>query len=215
MKAPTPVTVFVAAFLLTLGGCATQGATTKRAGNTSTSLQEAALSVARSNAQLETVLLSLSDLVNNPGADLRTQYNTYNADVNRLDALASEVSASATAMKERGAAYFEQWDADLATIQNENIRTRSVDRKELVTARFEGVKASYAQTRSDFAPFVSNLKDIRTVLGTDLTAGGLASVRSLVSKADRDVIPLRTSLSRLESDFRALGVSMSASTPVQ
>lgn len=214
MKAPISITL-AASLLLTLPmlvGCATQGATTQRAGNASTSLETAALSVARSNAQLETVLRSLSDLVNNPGVDLQAQYNTYNADVNQLDALATEVTASAAAMQEQGTAYFGQWDEDLAKIQNENIRTRSVDRRDNVTARFEEVRANYTQTKGDFAPFVSNLKDIRTALGTDLTAGGLASVRSLVTKADRDVIPLRNSLRRLEADFRNLGVSMSSAS---
>ena len=215
MKTLTPVTLFATVILLALGGCATTGTTTKSAGNASNSLHEAALSVAESNAQLETVLLSLSDLVNNPGENLRAQYSTYNTEVNKLDALANEVSAHAVAMQEKGTAYFVKWDEELAKIQNEDIRTRSVDRKELVTARFEQVKASYAQTRSDFAPFVSDIKDIRTMLGTDLTEGGLASAQTLAQKADRNVIPLRRSLSQLESDFEALGVSLSASTPVK
>jgi len=214
MKTFTPVSIFAAALLLTLGGCATPGATSNRADNTSSSLEAAALNVAQTNTQLEIVRRSLSDLVNNPGADLQAQYNTYNASVNRLDALANEVTASAADMQERGTAYFVQWDEDLAKIQNENIRMRSVDRKEQVTARFKEVGANYTQIKDDFAPLVSNLKDIRTALGTDLTAGGLTSVRSLAAKADRDVVPLRNSLTRLESDFRDLGVAMSASTPV-
>ena len=214
MKTFIPVALFGTSALLALGGCTSMG-TTQRASNTSTSLHEAALTVAQSNAQLETVLISLSSLVNNPGENLREQYDTYHADVSKLDALANEVSSHALAMQEQGAAYFVQWDAELAKIQNEDIRTRSVDRKELVTTRFDRVKASYAQTRSDFAPFVSDLKDIRTMLGTDLTEGGLSSARSLAKKAEREVIPLRSSLTRLESDFESLGISLSASTPVK
>jgi len=215
MKILTAVAAISTAILLTLSGCATTGTpTTRKAGNASTSLHQAAMSVAHSNAQLATVLLSLSDLVNNPGENLRLQYDTYHAEVTKLDVLATEVINNAAEMQERGAAYFAQWDAELAKIQNEDIRTRSVDRKELVTARFDQVKATYAQTRSDFAPFVSDLKDIRTMLGADLTAGGLAAARNLANKADRDVIPLRQSLNRLESAFEALGVSLSPSTPV-
>lgn len=185
----------------------------KKAGNASTSLQEAARGVDRSNAQIDVVLAALSDLVNSPHADLKPQFNAFSAAVTRLEAEAKTVNDQAAAMQEQGAAYFQQWDTELATIQNENIRTRSLDRKNTVSARFDKVRASYVQTKADFAPLMSDLRDIRTALTADLTAGGLASVKAVSDKASRNVYPLRASLTGLAVDFKALGVSLSTSTP--
>lgn len=185
----------------------------RKAGNTSTSLKEAALGVDRSNAQIDGVLATLADLVNSPHADLKPQFNLFSAAVSKLEAEAKAVNEQTAAMQEQGAAYFQQWDTELATIQNENIRTRSLDRKNTVSARFDKVRASYVQAKADFAPFMSDLRDIRTVLTADLTAGGLASVKSVSDKASRNVYPLRASLSGLAVDFKTLGVSLSASTP--
>lgn len=192
-------------------GCATTAH--KKAGNTSTSLQEAAHGVDRSNAQLDVVLTALSDLVNSPHANLTSQFNAFSNAVTKLEADAKSVNDQAAAMQEQGAAYFQQWDTELATIQNENIRTRSLDRKNTVSARFDKVRASYTQARADFAPFLSDLRDIRTALTADLTSGGLASVKGASDKAGRNVYPLRASLTGLASDFKTLGVSLSASTP--
>lgn len=192
-------------------GCATTAH--QRAGNTSSSLREAALGVDRSNAQIDVVLATLSDLVNSPHANLKSQFNAFSGAVTKLEAEAKSVNDQAAAMQEQGAAYFQQWDTELATIQNENIRTRSLDRKNTVSARFDKVRASYVQARADFAPFLSDLRDIRTALTADLTAGGLASIKSVSDKAGRNVYPLRASLSGLAVDFKTLGVSLSASTP--
>ena len=119
------------------------------------------------------------------------------------------------AMRLQGAAYFQKWDEELAKIQNDDIQTRSLDRKNEVAARFAKVRVSYAQTTANFAPFMSDLKDIRTALATDLTAGGLASVKGLASKANDKVLPLRESLISLSTDFKNLGVSLSTATPAK
>jgi hypothetical protein len=60
---------------------------------------------------------------------------------------------------------------------------------------------------------MSDIKDIRTALSTDLTAGGLASVKGLASQANDAAKPLRESLIRLSAEFRKLGVSISTTTP--
>ena len=62
---------------------------------------------------------------------------------------------------------------------------------------------------------MSDIKDIRTSLATDLTAGGLASIKSTANKANENVTPLRESLTNLEADFKALGIALSSATPAQ
>lgn len=202
------------AFAAFTAGCATSSASSNydKAAKTSTSLQKTALSVDKGELQIDAALVALSDLVNNPGADIKPQFKKFEAAVEKLDELSKDVRDQAVAMQEKGAAYFQQWDADLATIQSEDIRSRSTDRKNAVAARFDRVRASYAVTRDAFVPFMSRLTDVRTALSTDLTSGGLASVRTVADQAKEDATPLREALRQLSADFKYLGLSLSSSS---
>ena len=194
-----------------IAGCLSSGY--KKAGTASTSLRDTAQGIDNALAPLDAVVVALSDLVTNPGPDITLQFRKFSAAVSNLESLANEVSSRELAMREQGAAYFQKWDEELPKIQNNDIQTRSLDRKNAVAARFEKVRISYAQTTANFAPFMSDLKDIRTALATDLTAGGIASVKGLAGQASDRVPPLRESLIRLSTEFKNLGVSLSTATP--
>jgi hypothetical protein len=185
----------------------------EKAASTSTSLQRAAEVIDKSSVQIDMVLAALSELVTTPGADLETQFQTYTSLMEGLQSLSENVREKADEMQTAGAAYFQKWDEDLAKIHNEDIRARSTERKKEVSARFDRVRASYQEASADFAPFMSDLKDVHTVLGADLTAGGLTSIKDVLDKANRDAVPLRESLAKLSKEFRELGVSLAATTP--
>jgi hypothetical protein len=185
----------------------------EKAASTSTSLQSAAEVIDKSSVQIDMALAALSDLVTAPGGDRETQFQTFTSLLEGLQSLYQEVLEEAGEMQTAGAVYFQNWDEDLAKINNEDIRARSTERKNEVSARFERVGASYQKVTAHFAPFMSDLRDIRTALGTDLTAGGLASIKEILDKAKKDAVPLRESLAELSREFRELGVSLAVSTP--
>jgi hypothetical protein len=212
MKTLLPLTALATSLLL-CAGCASTGY--EKATQTSTSLQEAARDIDHALLPIDNAVAMLSDLVNNPQPDVTPQFKKYSAAVTKLESMADDVRSHASAMREQGTAYFKVWDQELAKIQNEDVHSRSLERKNAVAARFEKVRASYARTSTEFAPFMADLKDIRRALATDLTSGGIASVKDLASKANSKVPPLRESLIGLSTDFRSLGVSLSTTTPVQ
>lgn len=213
MKPNSLLSASLAAVVLLMAGCASTGY--DKAGHTSSTIEKTARSIHKGNGQIDSVLLALSSLVNSPEADLKAQFEKFNASVSKLEKLSDDVNAQSVAMQTQGTAYFRSWNEELAKIHNEDIRSRSTDRKNAVAARFEKVRISYARTKADFLPFMSDLKDIRTALSTDLTAGGIASIKSVANKADNNSGPLRTSLTNLEQDFKDLGVSLSATTPAE
>jgi hypothetical protein len=200
--------VFVAGALIS--GCASKSY--EKASTTSSSLERAAQSIDKGIAQIDTVLLTLTNLVTNPGANLESHYKQFVASVDALESVSKDVAAKARDMQASGAEYFQRWDEDLAKIQNEDIRSRSTERRKAVSARFDSVKTNYQQASNAFTPFMSNLKDIRTALGADLTAGGIDAIQDVVKKAYADAVPLREALQKLSTDFRELGVSLATST---
>lgn len=213
MKPTALIPALIATSVLFISGCASAGY--KQASDTTTSIEQTAIKLQQGYEQIDTALVALSSLMNNPEVDIRSQYKEFNTAVNKLETLSKEVSTSAAAMQVQGADYFQTWDTELAKIQNENIRERSTERKNMLAARFDRVRANYARTQADFAPFMSDLKDIRTALSMDLTTGGLASIENAAARAYENAVPLRQSLSDLEADFTALGISLSPSARVK
>jgi hypothetical protein len=211
MKLKLTLSASIAAIVLLMAGCASSGY--EKAGDTSTTIEKTARNIHKGNGQIDAVLFSLSSLVNSPEANLKSQFGKFDSAVSKLESLSTDVNDQAAAMQSQGADYFRTWDEELAKIQNEDIRARSNDRKIAVAASFDKVRLSYVQTKAAFVPFMSDIKDIRTALATDLTSGGIDSIKSTANKANSNVTPLRESLSRLEADFRALGVAMSSNTP--
>jgi len=194
-----------------IAGCATSGyeSGTKTAKN----IQKASGKIAELNTQVDTTLAALNDLVGSPKPDLRPQYKTFASQMKDLESTASEITKARMAMGEKGKEFFAKWDAEIAQINNEDIKARSQSRKDEVNQKLQTIKRSYSETEVAFKPFAANLRDVQKFLSVDLTTGGLASIKDVVGKATQNAVPLKQALTKLAGDFQSLGVSMSAVTP--
>jgi hypothetical protein len=62
---------------------------------------------------------------------------------------------------------------------------------------------------------MADLKDVQTYLATDLTAGGIKTVKNEADKANAAAGPLREAIAELVNEFKTLGVAMSTASPPQ
>jgi len=193
-------------------GCAT--ANYNKSAATAATLNESSGLIAKGSTQIDLSLAALNDLVSNPQPDLRNQFQAYVSAVDALDATAKDVASENEAMKMQGAAYFNEWDQEIATIQNEDIRNRSETRRGEVAARFTRIGEQYDEARGAFLPYMSDLRDVQKFLSNDLTSGGLAAIKDAAAKAATDAVPVKESLARLSEQFKALGLSMSTTAAV-
>ena len=203
--------VILAACLGVLAGCASHNYDKGQA--TAASLKASSEKIDAASGQLNATLASLNDLVNNPQPDLRPQYTKFSNNVDDLGKLARHVQDSVAAMREKGKEFFDQWNAQLAEIKNEDIRSRSTARQQEVSAALSDVKTSYAEAETAFRPLMSNLRDIQKYLGIDLTRAGVASMKDITAKTNEESATLRTAVAKLVADFKSLGVAMSAVAP--
>jgi len=60
-----------------------------------------------------------------------------------------------------------------------------------------------------FKPLMSDLRDVQKYLGTDLTQGGISSVKDTVIKANAEASTVKESVNSLAAKFNSLGVSLS------
>jgi hypothetical protein len=81
--------------------------------------------------------------------------------------------------------------------------------------KFQDLSTSYQQVRMRFKPFMSNLEDIQTYLGTDLTVAGVTAIKSTADQVNDQSASLKEAITKLSDQFRQMGVSMSATTGSQ
>ena len=197
--------------LLLTAGCASSGY--DKGEKTAQNIQAAANRIGALPAMIDKTLASLDDLVNKPQADLRPQFKQFSANLAEVESAGKEVGAARRSMGEKSKEFFAAWDAQLAQINNEDIKARSEARKKEVTEKMEAIKRSYTEAEVAFRPFVNELKDVQKYLSVDLTAGGLTAIKDTVAKANQQAVSLKTSATKLAEDFKALGVAMSSVTP--
>jgi hypothetical protein len=200
----------LAALLAAVAGCQTSNYETGNA--TAGVLKASAGRLETAKGRVDSTLAALNDLVNNP-ANLPAQYAKYSDAVAGLQSSAKDVAAEIADMRAKSTAYFQAWDQQAALIQNADIKTRSMARKKEVLDRFTKVKLSYTQVSDAYHPFMSDLQDIQTALGTDLTAGGIAAIKTAAQKANQDAIPLKKAGDDMSEDLQDLSAAMYSSVP--
>jgi hypothetical protein len=196
--------------LAVVAGCKTSNYETGNA--TAGVLKASAGKLQTAKGQVDSTLTALNDLVDSP-TNLPAQYKRYSDAVAGLQSSAKDVAAEITDMRTEGDAYFQAWDQQAAQIKNVDIKTRSMSRKKEVLDRFTKVKLSYTQVSDAYHPFMSDLQDIQTALGTDLTADGITAIKGPAQKANEDAIPLKKAGDDMSADLKDLGTAMYSSVP--
>ena len=114
-----------------------------------------------------------------PGVDLRAQFGNYKAELTKMEELAARARERATEMKQKGEAFFSEWEAQIAGIHNEDIRKEAASRLAKRKKSYGKIISEMQDAKEQLGPFLSDLNDIRTLLESELTA-------TSVSKTKRD-----------------------------
>jgi uncharacterized protein YhaN len=176
---------------------------------TSAALQSSADQTADLSTRITDTLGALNDLVFKPQGDLRGQYDKFTATVKNLQTASSNLDAKVADVRAKSEMYFSNWSNQLSVIQSEQIRSISVQQKNDIAAKLKSVNEDYQSVKDSLKPFTSDLTDIQTYLGTDLTANGLNAIKDVVAKTKVDAVPLRDSIKKLRSHFSDLGTALS------
>ena len=194
-----------------LAGCVSpsydKGATTSAA------LTSAAGAVSRTSASVNAVLGALNTLAFKSEGDLRRQYDALVTATESLAQSNENLAAKAMALREAATAHSESWSNQLDSLQSPELRQRGSDRLNEVASRLRALDDRYSSVKNALRPFMADVRDIQTYLGADLTAGGLASLKDIVSETKVEALPLRDSLKQLRSSLTSLGAALSPVLP--
>jgi hypothetical protein len=163
-----------------LCGCATTGY--HRASETRSVILNVRAETAKLQHQLEATSSALQTLTGSEAAALRPLYDNFSAAVSTLDTQASRLPGRGRAVQESGDAYLKQWQKELTDYKSSEVRSVSTDRRSAVTDSFRRVNEQFRSSEDSLRPLLSDLKDLRRYLSTDLTAAGINSARELVGR---------------------------------
>jgi hypothetical protein len=197
--------------LIEFSGCAS--ANYQKADDASNSLRKAAIQINGENRAIDVTLATLDNLVNRPAPDLKPQFKSFSKSVDRLAASAKRAEKAAEVANRKSAEYFRNWDKETAAINFEAVRDQSVSRKTQVSNESNTVNQRYRENQAVIEPLISYLQDIRTALSTDLTQGGLNSVKQLVDNAEQNAHKVQAALARLTTDLSTSRTEMSSVAP--
>jgi chromosome segregation ATPase len=155
---------------------------------------------AQTRNQVTLTLESLSRLTVQ-GVELRPQFEKYKADLAKMEDKARSSRERAVSMKEKGQAFFSEWEQQTKTIQNEDIRKEAEKRLAKRRKSYGKILSAMEDAREQLVPFMSDLNDVRKLLESELSASTVGSTKSLIRQANWHGEDVRDSLTDVEKEL--------------
>jgi len=148
------------------------------------SIQDTRAEAGRTAEQLKATLTALNALTAQKQGDLRPAYNAYCKEVTQTEAAAGWTRTRVQWMAGDGRKYFQNWQNTIDSISNEGLRKKAQKRMDAVRKDYDKIEVSLGQASDKFAPFLSDLGDVKKALAADVTAGGVKAIKSTVRSAN-------------------------------
>ena len=139
--------------------------------------------VVQTMSQIDASLRALDELAIQANCDPRPAYRAFAEAVHRLEVDSIKVRARTQAMRDRGDAYFEHWEAYLAGVDNPQVRTLAEQRRPELKRSFEQARLASQQVREGFRPFLSDLQKLRATLEADPSLARIDAAKDLILAA--------------------------------
>jgi chromosome segregation ATPase len=164
-------------------------------------LVEMQAEITRMTAQIDLTMAKLDTLSAATG-DLEKPSESALAAIEALDAEAQVLKKRGEQMRDRGAAYFELWEKQLASISTPEVAEIAAKRKEELATKYADVLTAMQETRAAMDAYWSDMTALRKVIEEDLTPDSQKLLAPQVKAAKDKAMTLK---SRIEETFAKLG----------
>ncbi len=192
-------------------GCATTQVERKQA--TTSSIEELHASMVQTRSQIEKTLDSLDVMLDASQATLRPAFKEYAEDTDKVAGLADDVDDESRQLRQRSDEWLSGWTESQSGVQDPELKALGEQRRARALERIQEIDRSLAEAREAYAPFVTNLQDVRTVVGGDLTTKAVEAVSNtdVVQNANRNGRTVSRALADAIDDLEELTQTL---TPV-
>ena len=124
----------------------------------------------------------MGNILETADTDPRKAFKEFDKAVPRVENAAQKAKKRSEDIKARGKAYFEQWEKELATLNDPEIRQLAQQRKLKLEGSFDALRSVMEPARDQFNTWLSSLKDVQKYLSNDLTINGIDAAKNLIGK---------------------------------
>jgi predicted nucleic acid-binding Zn-ribbon protein len=174
------------------------------------SMKDTRLEATRTRDQLAVTLAAVTKLTEQEKGDLHPAYSAFTAEIPKTEAAAASTRTRVTWMQGDGLGYFQDWQQNISTINNESLKKKSQKRLDAVKKSYGKLTEKFKTAAEKFKPFLSDLADIQKVLSTDLTANGVKSLRSTISDANWNYKEVNRAINRALEDMKDMEKDLAA-----
>jgi hypothetical protein len=154
----------------------------KLADKTGASIAEFRDEILNVKKEVDATMVALDKVVTSASTDPRAAFKEFDKAVPRIDDAAKKAKKRAEDMKAKGAAYFKDWEQEMAAVNNPDIRKLAEERKAKLQASFDSIKGFMEPARDQFNTWLADLKDLQKYLSNDLTIAGVDAAKELIAK---------------------------------
>jgi hypothetical protein len=104
----------------------------------------------------------------------------FSREVQRLQAESIRVRSRSQAIQARGDAYFQNWQENLASVKDPQVRALADERRPQLQDCFARIKMGSQKAGEAFRPFLAGLRKLQNALETDAGSVGAQSTRELI-----------------------------------
>ncbi len=143
------------------------------------------------------------------GVELRPQFEKYKAELAKMEDKARTARDRAVSMKEKGQAFFSEWEQRTKEIQNEDIRKEAEKRLAKRRKSYGKILSTMEEAKEQLVPLMSDLNDVRKLLESELSTSTVASTKSLIRQANWHGEDVRESLADVEKELDRVAAELS------
>jgi Protein of unknown function (DUF2959) len=174
-------------------------------------LEQARTDFVQTGNQLQATVKSLSDLAHQEKGDLKPAFDAFAANLDATEKSGKVAAERATAMGAAAKDYFATWQTDINAISNPELKARAVKRMTTAQKNYDQLTEAGRSVAEQFKPLLSDLRDIKATLASDLTPDGIKAIKSTANRASRRMESLHSETNDLLNVISDIRKSLSSS----
>jgi hypothetical protein len=179
----------------------------ERAAETKAKMEALRVESSKIRNQISLTMESLKRM-NVKGVELRPQFDKFKAELVKMEEQAKIGSDRALAMKKQGATSFNTWEQEVQEIKNPEIRKQAEKRYAKRKKSYDKILHAMLEAKDELVPFMSDLTDIKKLLGSELTESTVAATKGTIRSAgwhgedvQESLVDVEKELDRVAADF--------------
>ncbi|KXK32104.1 MAG: hypothetical protein UZ01_00645 [Candidatus Brocadia sinica] len=164
------------------------------------SIEEFRKELSKNLNQVTETLTALNQIAKTGEGDLYKPYKNFVKQLDRTTENSRNMSKHADDMAMKGKQYFDTWEKELSNIINSELRSKGKERRGEVSNTFSRITNLAQKVQSTYQPFISDLTDIKTALGNDLTTTGIVTLKPYITKANENAKTVMAKLQELADE---------------